>query len=165
MRVIEINRIIKSFAGRTAVNDLTFAVEQGEIMGLIGPNGAGKTTTIRMIMDSIKPDNGEIKIFGGLKPDTFKDKIGYLPEEKGLYKKIKVIDAIIYLASLKGMERRSALEKADDLLDRTGMYSHRNKKIEEMSKGMGQVIQFIVTIIHDPEILILDEPFSGLDPV
>jgi len=147
------------------VDDLSFGVEHGEIFGLIGPNGAGKTTTIRMMMDIIEPDSGEVSILGERLSEATKSHLGYLPEERGMYKKQRVIDSIVYLASLKGMQRPQAEVRADELLKQTGMAEARNKKIEELSKGMGQIIQFIVTIIHDPDLVILDEPFSGLDPV
>jgi ABC-2 type transport system ATP-binding protein len=162
---VDVKHVVKSFADKIAVRDLSFAVSQNEIFGLIGPNGAGKTTTIRMIMDIIKPDSGDIAVLGEKLSEATKSKLGYLPEERGLYKKLRVIESIIYLASLKGMDRRSAEEKADKLLTQTGMQSARNKKIEELSKGMGQIIQFIVTIIHNPELIVLDEPFAALDPV
>jgi ABC-2 type transport system ATP-binding protein len=162
---VEVNQITKTYADRTVVNNLSFSVNQGEIFGLIGPNGAGKTTTIRMMMDIIKPDSGVISILGEKLSDASKNRLGYLPEERGLYKKQSVIDSIIYLASLKGMNPRMAEEKANDLLNQTGMLAHKRKKIDELSKGMGQIIQFIVTIIHNPLLIILDEPFSGLDPV
>ena len=165
MPAVEVNHVVKSFAGKTAVDDLSFSVAQGEIFGLIGPNGAGKTTTIRMIMDILKPDSGEIKILGEKICEASKSQLGYMPEERGLYRKLRVIDSIIYLASLKGMNSRIAEKKADELLNQTGMLPHKRKKIEELSKGMGQIIQFIVTIVHDPQVVILDEPFSGLDPV
>jgi ABC-2 type transport system ATP-binding protein len=165
MQAVEVNNITKSYADKTAVKDLSFTVAQKEIFGLIGPNGAGKTTTIRMMMDIIKPDSGEVKISGKKLSEASKSELGYLPEERGLYKKLRVIDAIVYLASLKGMKTRDATSKADELLSRTGMLPNRNKKIEELSKGMSQIIQFIVTVIHDPGLIILDEPFSGLDPV
>jgi len=161
----EVNHIVKSFADKAAVNDLSFSVAQGEIFGLIGPNGAGKTTTIRMMMDIIKPDSGDVIILDEKLSEASKNKVGYLPEERGLYRKLSVIDSIVYLASLKGMDRHSAEEKADELLNQTGMLLHKGKKIEELSRGMGQIIQFIVTITHDPELVILDEPFAGLDPV
>jgi ABC-2 type transport system ATP-binding protein len=165
MPAVEVSHIVKSFADKVAVNDLSFSVAQGEIFGLIGPNGAGKTTTIRMMMDIIKPDSGEVTILGQRLSEASKSRLGYLPEERGLYKKLRVIDSIVYLASLKGMDRGSAEAKADELLKQTGMLPQRGKKIDELSKGMGQIIQFIVTIIHNPELLILDEPFAGLDPV
>jgi len=165
MLAVEVNHIVKSFASKVAVDDLSFSMAQGEIFGLIGPNGAGKTTTIRMMMDIIKPDSGNVTIFGEKLSEATKNRLGYLPEEKGLYKKLRVLDSIIYLASLKGMDTHLAEEKANQLLDQTGMLPHRKKKIEELSRGMGQIIQFIVTIIHDPQLVILDEPFAGLDPV
>jgi ABC-2 type transport system ATP-binding protein len=165
MLAVEVNHIVKSFASKVAVDDLSFSMAQGEIFGLIGPNGAGKTTTIRMMMDIIKPDSGNVTIFGEKLSEAIKNRLGYLPEEKGLYKKLRVLDSIIYLASLKGMDTHSAEEKANQLLSQTGMLPHRKKKIEELSRGMGQIIQFIVTIIHDPQLVILDEPFAGLDPV
>jgi ABC-2 type transport system ATP-binding protein len=165
MQAVEVNHVAKSFADKIAVDNLSFSVAQGEMFGLIGPNGAGKTTTIRMMMDIIKPDSGEVTVLGEKLKEATKNKLGYLPEERGLYKKLKVLDSIVYLASLKGMNRHSAEEKADELLNRTGMLPHKAKKIEELSRGMGQIIQFIVTIIHDPQLLVLDEPFAGLDPV
>jgi len=165
MNIVEINHLFKSYANKKAVNNLSFSVVKGEILGLIGPNGAGKSTTIKTILDFIKPDSGDVAIFGAALTDDGKNKIGYLPEEKGLYKKLSAIDQILYLASLKGMDRKAAGKKADELLEKTGMLANKKMKIEEMSKGMGQMIQFIITIIHDPELIILDEPFSGLDPI
>ena len=165
MPAVEVNHIVKSYADNLAVDDLSFSVAQGEIFGLIGPNGAGKTTTIRMMMDIIKPDSGDVTILGEKLSEASKNRLGYLPEERGLYRKLSVMKSILYLASLKGMNRHLAEEKANDLLNRTGMLPNRWKKIEELSKGMGQIIQSIVTIIHDPELVILDEPFGGLDPV
>jgi len=165
MKVVEVNHLDKSYTGKRAVEDLSFSVESGEILGLIGPNGAGKSSTIKIILDFMKPDSGEVKIFGEQMNEACKNQIGYLPEEKGLYKKLTAMDLILYFASLKGMDKSSAKEKAEVLLRRTGMFESRKKKIKEMSKGMGQVIQFIITIIHDPKLIIMDEPFSGLDPV
>jgi ABC-2 type transport system ATP-binding protein len=165
MPTVQVNHVVKSYADKVAVDDLSFSVAPGEIFGLIGPNGAGKTTTIRMMMDIIKPDSGEITVFGQQLSEASKDRLGYLPEERGLYKKERVIDAIVYLASLKGMDSRAVEKRADELLEQTGMLPNRKKKIDELSKGMGQIIQFIITIIHDPELIILDEAFSGLDPV
>jgi ABC-2 type transport system ATP-binding protein len=165
MHTAEVNHIHKSFGDKVAVNDLSFTVGQGEIFGIIGPNGAGKTTTIRMMMDIIKPDTGEVKILGEKMNEAAKNKIGYLPEERGLYKKMRVIDSIVYLASLKGVDKATAEKRAGELLNKMGMLPHQRKKTEELSRGMGQIIQFIVTITHDPQLIILDEPFSGLDPV
>jgi ABC-2 type transport system ATP-binding protein len=165
MPSVEVSHIVKSFADKAAVDDLSFSVAQGEIFGLIGPNGAGKTTTIRMMMDIMKPDSGEISVFGEKLSEASKNRLGYLPEERGLYKKLTVIESIIYLASLKGMNSHAAEKKADTLLNQTGMLPNKHKKIDELSKGMSQIIQFIITIIHEPELVILDEAFSGLDPV
>ena len=165
MLAVEVSHIVKSFADKVAVDDLSFSVASGEMFGLIGPNGAGKTTTIRMMMDIIKPDSGEVTILGEKLSEAAKNRLGYLPEERGLYRKLSVLESIVYLASLKGVDKHSAAEKADELLNQTGMLASKNKKIEELSKGMSQIIQFIVTIIHDPQLVILDEPFAGLDPV
>jgi ABC-2 type transport system ATP-binding protein len=165
MAVVEVNHLYKSYADVTAVNDLTFSVDPGEVLGLIGPNGAGKSSTIKIILDFMKPDSGEVKIFGQEMNEAIKDHIGYLPEERGLYKKLTAIDLILYLASLKGMDKATAEKKADILLEQTGMLEYKNKKNKEMSKGMGQLIQIIITIIHEPDLVILDEPFTGLDPV
>jgi ABC-2 type transport system ATP-binding protein len=165
MLAVEVNHIVKSFADRVVVDDLSFSVDQGEMFGLIGPNGAGKTTTIRMMMDIIKPDSGDVTILSEKLKEATKNKLGYLPEERGLYRQLSVLDSIVYLASLKGIDKHSAAEKAEELLNQTGMLATKKKRIEELSRGMGQIIQFIVTIIHDPQLVILDEPFSGLDPV
>ena len=165
MVAVEVSHVAKSFADNVAVDDLSFSVAKGEMLGLIGPNGAGKTTTIRVMMDILKPDSGQVFILGEKLTEATKNRLGYLPEERGLYRKLKVIDSIVYFASLKGVDRHSAEERADELLTRTGIIASRNKRIEALSKGMGQIIQFIVTIIHDPQLLVLDEPFAGLDPV
>ena len=165
MATVAVHHLHKSYNGKPAVRDLSFSVAPGEMLGLIGPNGAGKSSTIKMILDFMRPDSGEIEIFGHQMSDATKNRIGYLPEEKGLYKKLRALDQIIYLASLKGMDKAMASERANALLRRTGMFDSRRKKIKEMSKGMGQMIQLIVTIVHNPELVILDEPFSGLDPV
>ena len=165
MTAVSVHHLYKSYSGKTAVKDLTFSVEPGEILGLIGPNGAGKSSTIKIILDFMKPDSGEVKIFGDQMNEACKNQIGYLPEERGLYKKLSAIDLILYLASLKGMDKVAAEKKAHVLLQQTGMLESKKKKNKEMSKGMGQIIQFIVTIIHDPKLIIMDEPFSGLDPL
>lgn len=165
MNVVEIKNVVKAYADKVAVDDISLSIGQGEIFGLIGPNGAGKTTTIKMMMDIIKPDSGEITILGEKLSEATKEKLGYLPEERGLYKKQRVLETIVYFASLKGMNPHLAAEKANQLLSQTNMLSSARKKIDELSKGMGQIIQFIVTIIHEPQLIILDEPFSGLDPV
>jgi len=165
MSRLEAQQLAKRYKSRQVVKNVSLTVESGEVVGLLGPNGAGKTTTIRMMMDIIKPDSGEVTILGEKLSEATKNRLGYLPEERGLYKKLSVLESIVYLASLKGMDRHSAAEKANELLSQTGMSDSQKKKIEELSKGMGQIIQFIVTIIHNPQLVILDEPFAGLDPV
>jgi len=165
MPTVELNNICKSYNDKLVVNNVSFTVAQGEIFGLIGPNGAGKTTIIRIMMDITKPDSGEISILGESLSEATKNRVGYLPEERGLYRKVRVLETLVYLASLKGLGVRAARSRAEQLLKRVDMLSHKEKKIEELSRGMGQIIQFLVTIIHDPQLLILDEPFAGLDPV
>jgi ABC-2 type transport system ATP-binding protein len=165
MNTVEVKNVIKTFADKLAVDDLSFSVAPGEIFGLIGPNGAGKTTTLKMMMDIIKPDSGEVTILGEKLSEAAKNKIGYLPEERGLYKKQRVLETITYFASLKGVTARIAVERANHLLEQMGMLPHARKKIDELSKGMSQIIQLIVTIVHEPQLIILDEPFAGLDPV
>jgi len=162
---LDISGIIKTFDSTRVVDNISFSVNPGEIFGLIGPNGAGKTTTIRMIMDIIKPDSGLIHVFGESLNENTKNSIGYLPEERGLYKKLSVIKSLQYIAELKGVERQRIYQRADELLVRLGMAAHKNKKIEELSRGMGQMIQFSIAVIHEPELIILDEPFANLDPV
>jgi ABC-2 type transport system ATP-binding protein len=165
MPAVELNKICKSYNDKVVVNNVSFTVEQGEIFGLIGPNGAGKTTTIRMMMDIVKPESGELSILGESLNGNTKNRIGYLPEERGLYRKMAVFQSLVYLASLKGIGNQAARTRAEELLQRVDMLPHQEKKIEELSRGMGQIIQFLTTIIHDPQLLILDEPFAGLDPV
>jgi len=163
--VVEVSHVVKTYGGRTVVDDVSFAVERGEVFGLIGPNGAGKTTTIRMMMDLVRPDSGEVAILGKRWNEAAKNHVGYLPEERGLYTNLSVIDTLVYLASLKGMDRPRAAGRAEELLARIGLLPHRRKKVKELSRGMGQFVQFLVTIIHEPELVILDEPFANLDPV
>jgi ABC-2 type transport system ATP-binding protein len=165
MNVVEASGISKSFKGIKVVDSVSFTIGQGEIFGMVGPNGAGKTTTIRMLMDIIKPDSGAIKILGEPINEEVKDRIGYLPEERGLYKKLTVSQSLSYLASLKNMKKRLARERAEELLKRVNMLPHKDKKTEELSHGMGQLIQFVATILHDPELVVFDEPFAALDPV
>lgn len=164
--MLELKNVSKTYGSDFfAVKDLSFVAEEGDVVGIIGPNGAGKSTTIRMIMDIIKPDSGEITIDG--KPFTLedKDRIGYLPEERGLYKKEKVSDVLRYLAALKGVSKADADARMDKWLARFELSEWKNKKVDSLSKGMAQKIQFVSTILHDPKIIFLDEPFSGLDPV
>ena len=162
---VEVSGVSKSYNGIKVVDSISFSIKKGEVFGLIGPNGAGKTTTIRMMMDIIKPDSGEVYILGERLSEATKNRIGYLPEERGLYRKTTVLKSLLYLASLKGVDARRARSRAEELLKRVDMLRHKEKKIEELSRGMGQLIQFLVTIVHDPQLLILDEPFAGLDPV
>ena len=164
-KAVEVSKVSKRFGDVEAAKDISFEVESGEIFGLIGPNGAGKTTVIRMLMEIIKPDSGDVRILGEPLQEATKNIIGYLPEERGLYKKLTVVDTLSYLAALKGTSGSATRQRATMLLDRTGMLPHQHKKVEELSKGMAQLIQFIATILHDPQLVILDEPFYGLDPV
>ena len=165
MLAVKLVNVTKSFGDKKVVDDVSFEVSTGEVFALIGPNGAGKSTTIRMMMDIIKPDGGDILIMGEHLGESSKNCIGYLPEERGLYRKLKIMDSVAYLASLKGANRDAAIARAEILLKRFDLFEHRYKKIEELSKGMGQLVQFVVTIAHDPGLIILDEPFAGLDPV
>ncbi|HYV05107.1 MAG TPA: ATP-binding cassette domain-containing protein [Blastocatellia bacterium] len=165
MNVIELKNVTKQFDEFVAVRDLSLEVRQGTIFGLLGPNGAGKTTSIRMIVNITAPDEGEVLVMGKHVSPELQPYIGYLPEERGLYKKMKVIDQLVFFANLKGLRSSEAAKRADQWLARLEMSDWRNKKPTDLSKGMQQKIQFIVTVIHDPEVLILDEPFSGLDPV
>jgi len=162
---VSINNISKSFGEFTAVSELSLAVYPGRIYGLLGPNGAGKTTTIRMIVNITAPDSGEIKVFGTQITPELQDRIGYLPEERGLYKKMKVGDQIKYFAALKNVNAKEAEQRVDRWLARLKLTEWKKKKSSELSKGMQQKVQFVNAVIHEPDLLILDEPFSGLDPV
>jgi len=165
MDAIEVRDISKKYGSRSVVEKVSFILNEHQILGLIGPNGAGKTTSIRMIMDVIKPDSGEVRLFGAPFNNELKNRIGYLPEERGLYRKKTIFESMLYLAALKGLDPARAAEKAAQWLERVNMQTHRNKKIEELSHGMAQIIQLGVTLLHDPAVIILDEPFNGLDPV
>lgn len=166
MNILEVNNCKKYFATQKAVDDISLAIPKGSIFGLLGPNGAGKTTLIRMITGIFYPDAGEI-ILKGKKFDPENDArfIGYMPEERGLYKKMKIGEQAMYLAQLKGLNKKDALAKIKDWFKRFEMESWWNKKVEDLSKGMGQKLQFVITVLHEPDLIILDEPFSGLDPV
>jgi ABC-2 type transport system ATP-binding protein len=166
MNILEVKDLRKTFATQTAVDQLSFELEQGSIFGLLGPNGAGKTTLIRMITGIFYPDSGSIT-FEGRPFAALKDsiRIGYMPEERGLYKKMKIGEQAIYLAQLKGLSRQEATRRVKDWFARFEMQSWWNKKVEDLSKGMGQKLQFVTTVLHEPKLIILDEPFSGLDPV
>ncbi len=165
MHVLELDQVSKSFGPFKAVDKVSFVMPEGSIFGLLGPNGAGKTTIIRMITGITQPDSGKILIKDNQTADGTVRLIGYMPEERGLYKKMKVGDQLMYLAQLRGLNPKVAKQKLQDWLDRFKIADWWGKKIEELSKGMQQKIQFIATVIHEPKILILDEPFSGLDPI
>jgi ABC-2 type transport system ATP-binding protein len=166
MPLLEIQNLRKYFATQKAVDGVSFNVEKGSIFGLLGPNGAGKTTLIRMITGIFYPDEGNIK-FDGRKFDPVNDviNIGYMPEERGLYKKMKIGEQALYLAQLKGLEKKEAMTRIKEWFERFEMQSWWNKKVEDLSKGMSQKLQFVTTVLHEPKLIILDEPFSGLDPV
>lgn len=165
MQTIELNQVRKSYDKFVAVNDLSFNIEQGGVFGLLGPNGAGKTSTIRMMIGITVPDSGQITLFG--KPFERKSlqKVGYLPEERGLYKKMKILDQLVFLGELHGMSSSDAKQKALEWTKRLEIDAWLQKKVEELSKGMQQKIQFIAALLHDPDFIIMDEPFFGLDPV
>jgi len=162
---VSVSHLAKSFGNTMAVHDVSFEVNPGEIFGLLGPNGAGKTTSIRMILDIFKPDRGEISVLGGKITEAKKEMIGYLPEERGLYKDMKVEDCVLYLAVLKGLSRKTAKERAAAYFDQLDLTAHKSKKVNDLSKGMQQKVQVITTLIHQPQLIIIDEPFSGLDPI
>jgi len=166
MNILELHNLKKYFAAQKAVDDISFNIEQGSIFGLLGPNGAGKTTLLRMITGIFYPDSGHI-IFNGNKynPDNDVSYIGYMPEERGLYKKMKIGEQALYLAQLKGLSKNDATEKIKQWFVKFEMESWWNKKVEDLSKGMSQKLQFVTTVLHEPKLIILDEPFSGLDPV
>lgn len=162
---LRVENVSKRFGDFTAVEDLSFNVYAGRVFGFLGPNGAGKTTTIRMIVGITAPDEGRIELFGRKVSSDLQSRIGYLPEERGLYKKMKVSDQLRYFAALKGVSQSEADKRIDFWLDRMNLSEWKAKKTSDLSKGMQQKIQFISTVLHDPDLLILDEPFSGLDPV
>ncbi|MEO1165895.1 MAG: ATP-binding cassette domain-containing protein, partial [Chloroflexota bacterium] len=162
---ISVNNISKWYGDFQAVKNLTFDVQRGEIFAVLGPNGAGKSTSIRMILDIIKPDQGDILVLGSKMNDQLKNRIGYLPEERGLYKTVKVLDMMTYLGRLKGLSSADAKSRARDYLAKLELSEHEDSKVEALSKGMQQKVQFAVTVMHAPELIIIDEPFSGLDPV
>lgn len=165
MSAIEVEHIVKNFGTQRAVNDVSFTVEPGEIFGLLGPNGAGKTTTIRIILDIFKADAGRVAILGGEMNEAKKNLVGYLPEERGLYQDIPLDRCLTYLATLKGLPQLEASTRINKYLERFDLAAHKKKKLKELSKGMQQKAQLIVTLVHDPKVVIIDEPFSALDPV
>ena len=162
---LELRNIRKEFNKTVAVESLNLSISEGSVFGLVGPNGAGKTTTIRMIMNILRPDNGTILLNGNPISEADYPKIGYLPEERGLYRKMKLLDTIVYFGTLKGLSKIDSKQHAELYLDRFDLKDYTNRKIEELSKGNQQKVQFIIAILHNPDLIILDEPFSGLDPV
>ena len=165
MATVEVSHIVKSFGSMRAVDDVSFSVEKGELFGLLGPNGAGKTTSIRILLDIFKADRGTVSILGGAMDESRKNRIGYLPEERGLYQDIQLERCLAYLASLKGLSSSDAKQRIKTYLERFDLAGYRSKKIKELSKGMQQKAQLIATLVHRPELVIIDEPFSALDPV
>ena len=165
MRTIEVSHIAKRFGETTAVADVSFDVERGEIFGLLGPNGAGKTTTIRMMLDLFRPDWGTISVLDGPMTEKKKHRIGYMPEERGLYLDIPLERCLLYLASLKGVPIAEARRRLNPLLDRFDLTTHKGKRVNALSKGMQQKAQIISIILHRPELVVIDEPFTALDPV
>ncbi len=165
MHTVEVSHVAKSFGNTIAVLDTSFAVERGAILGLLGPNGAGKTTSIRLILDIFKPDHGSISVFGGSMTEEMKDRIGYMPEERGLYQDAPLERCLLYLASLKGVPARAARERLSEYLERFDLIAHKDKKVKELSKGMQQKAQVINTVLHQPDLVIIDEPFAALDPI
>src|SRR5215470_242343 len=162
---LQLSNVTKFYGEFKAVDDVSFSVEPGSICGFLGPNGAGKTTTIRIILDILKPSSGSVNLLGHSSALDVRQRIGYLPEEKGLYKKMKAWSVIAYFATLKGLDRKTAKRRAHELLERYGLKDFANKPTDALSKGMGQKVQMLASIAHDPEFVIFDEPFSGLDPV
>jgi ABC-2 type transport system ATP-binding protein len=162
---IAVENLSKSYGNFLAVDDVTFTIERGEIFAILGPNGAGKSTMIRMILDIIKPDKGNIAVFGTALTESAKNRIGYLPEERGLYKNVSILHLLTYLGQLKGMSKRDAANRATLLMEQLDLGEHLKNKLTALSKGMAQKVQFIATILHQPDLIIIDEPFSGLDPV
>jgi ABC-2 type transport system ATP-binding protein len=162
---VELRNLRKAYDGHVAVADLSLVVPPGTVFGLLGPNGAGKTTTIRMLMDILGPDSGEVQLFGRPRRREDGRRIGYLPEERGLYRKMTVVDQLRFLAELQGVERRRSAPLVREWLARVGLADWAEKRVETLSKGMQQKVQLVGTVLHEPELLILDEPFSGLDPI
>jgi len=165
MKAVVIDRVSKKFLDFYAVRDLSLEIQAGRIFGLLGPNGAGKTTTIRMLVDIFAPDAGQILVLGERPSSKLKRRVGYLPEERGLYKDMKICDLLLFFGRLRGVETRQAKQRVDEWLSLLGLSDWKDKKPRELSKGMAQKVQFVVSVIHEPELLILDEPFSGFDPV
>ena len=165
MNPVEVLGIAKSFGDTLAVKDVSFEVRSGEIFGLLGPNGAGKTTTIRVMLDIFKPDRGAVSVLGGSISDEKKSQIGYMPEERGLYQDVRLERCLLYLASLKDIPADQARVRLAEYLERFELTEHKNKKVKELSKGMQQKAQIITTLLHEPELVVIDEPFTALDPL
>ena len=163
--ILEVKNLVKKYGDFAAVDDISFDIQEGEIFSLLGPNGAGKTTCIRIVLDIFKPDSGLVKIFGDGMTEDKKDQIGYLPEERGLYQDINLEECLNYLASLKGLSSSESHKRINEYLVRFNLDEHKKKKVKELSKGMQQKAQLITTLVHDPKLVIIDEPFSALDPV
>jgi ABC-2 type transport system ATP-binding protein len=165
MNRVQVSHIAKSFGDTQAVRDVSFEVDKGEIFSLLGPNGAGKTTTLRVMLDIFKPDSGTVSVLGGPMSEEKKDLIGYMPEERGLYQDITLERCLVYLATLKGLSAGEARQRLQDYLERFDLLPHKNKKVKELSKGMQQKAQIIAAILHHPQLIIIDEPFTSLDPI
>jgi len=165
MSAVEVTHITKTFGSLRAVDDVSFSIEKGELFGLLGPNGAGKTTAIRCMLDIFKPDSGSVSILGGAMDEAKKSQIGYMPEERGLYQDITLERCLTYLGSLKGLNQTQVKKNTDTYLERFDLLAYKGKKVKELSKGMQQKAQIIATLLHKPELLIVDEPFGGLDPI
>ncbi|MBI4674677.1 MAG: ATP-binding cassette domain-containing protein [Chloroflexi bacterium] len=163
--IVSFQHVSKTFGSKTAVNDLSFTVERGEIFGLLGPNGAGKTTTLRMLLGLLAPDDGDVHVFGGALDERKKDRIGYMPEERGLYSQMRVWDCLVYLARLKNLSTAQAHTRVENLLKRLELWEHRAKRIHQLSRGLAQKAQLAAALAHEPDLLIVDEPFANLDPV
>jgi len=165
MHTVEVTHVAKRFGDTQAVDDVSFAVEPGEIFGLLGPNGAGKTTTIRLMLDVFKPDRGTVSILGGPMTEAKKERIGYMPEERGLYQDIVLERCLTYLGTLKGLSTLEAHRRTEQWLERFDLAAHKGKKVKDLSKGMQQKAQLIAALMHEPDLIIIDEPFTSLDPV
>lgn len=162
--VIQVEGLVRRYGEVVVVDHLSFEVKHGEVFGLLGPNGAGKTTTIRVVMDILQPDEGQVRVLGRSPWET-KEQMGYLPEERGLYRNLRVLETLVYLAQLKGMAHTTARDRAMRLLEQVELADWAQRKVRDLSRGMQQRLQFIASLVHDPQVLILDEPFQGLDPV
>ena len=162
---LDVRDVSKSYAGRTVVDGVSFSVAPGEVFGLVGPNGSGKTTTIRVALDIVRPDSGTVRLFGGERTRDALARVGYLPEERGLYQRARLTEVLRYLGRLKRMSARDAARRTDELLEHVGLAEHSRKKVQALSRGMTQLAQFAGALLHSPDLLVLDEPFSGLDPL